>query len=115
MYEDGDSDALYVVGGTVNLTACVFSDAKDDCIDSGSGPGGELLIDACLVDGCFHEGIALSDSANADSTTQDKSVIISRTLVTNAQQGIELGFSTSALRAHISSSLVAGNPVGSVQ
>ena len=38
-YEDTDADGLYIVGGEVNVTHSVFRDAKDDCIDSGTGEG----------------------------------------------------------------------------
>ena len=55
-FEDGDSDALYVVGGEVNVSRSLFAAAKDDCIDSGTGAGGVLRIEDCWIESCFHEG-----------------------------------------------------------
>ena len=55
-FEDGDSDALYVVGGEVNISRSLFATAKDDCIDSGTGAGGVLRIEDCWIESCFHEG-----------------------------------------------------------
>lgn len=60
---------------------------QDDCIDSGTGQGGYLVIEDCYIERCFHEGVALSAQLGAP-----KHVVVKSSLVAHCQQGVELGF-----------------------
>ena len=92
LFRDLDSDGIYVVGGVFNLTHSVFGMCKDDCIDSGTGEGGQLHISSSLFDGCWHEGLALTNRGD-----EPKFVSVKRSTFQNSQQGIEVGWSTPKL------------------
>jgi hypothetical protein len=107
-HEDSDHDAMYIVGGNVSIIKSAVGDAMDDCIDSGTGPGGSLLIKESWVESCFHEGVALSDNGWGIS----KNVRIERSVIRDNQQGIELGFSTHFHTVDVRSSLIIENQIG---
>ena len=75
---------------------------------SGTGSGGQLLIQNSRIEKCSHEGIAISDNGWGVS----KSVIVKNTIVSLCQQGIELGFSTHLLRLFIYNTSFIKNSVG---
>ena len=72
------------------ILGAAVGNAMDDCIDSGTGPGGNLTIRDTYIESCYHEGIALSDNG----FDIPKTVRIEHVIVEDCQQGIELGFST---------------------
>ena len=106
-YSDGDNDAFYIIGGNVSMTDSIFMFSLDDCLDSGSGPNGYLLIQRCWFESCFHEGLGLSNRHDGDKT-----VIIRDSVVLNCQTGIELGCSPHATAVSVEHSLIAQNQVG---
>lgn len=97
---------LYIAGGEVAIQNCTVANAGDDCIDAGSGWGGRLWIDRTVVRDCVHEGIALMNKGGV------KSVIITNTLVSDAQQGIELGCASADTSVVVSHSVVEDCVVG---
>lgn len=48
----------------INFFVTFCHSAQDDCIDSGSGNGGSILIERCWIESCWHEGIALSNAVS---------------------------------------------------
>ena len=107
-YKDSDHDAMYIVGGNVNILKSAVGNAMDDCIDSGTGPGGNLTIRDTYIESCYHEGIALSDNG----FDIPKTVRIEHVIVEDCQQGIELGFSTHLHTISVKNVLFYSNYVG---
>ena len=107
-YEDSDHDAMYIVGGRVTIFQSLVGYAMDDCIDSGTGPGGHLNITNTIIESCYHEGIALSDNG----WNVEKAVLIRNVLVRDNQQGIELGFSTHLHSVDIYDATIMENFIG---
>jgi len=106
-YRDQDNDAIYLSGTNAMISNSMFQYAKDDGIDSGGGEGGTVTIDNCRIEGCFHEGMALSSSAPAVKLHTIKNSVIS-----NCQQGIELGFSSPNHNVIIDNCQINNNYVG---
>lgn len=106
-YRDQDNDAIYIKATDAEILNSVFMNAKDDGIDTGSGEGGEINILACYIESCFHEGIAMSSSSPAVKHHQIKDCIIS-----NCQQGAELGFSSEDHTVTIDNTTFYNNYIG---
>ena len=107
-YKDSDHDAMYIVGGNVSISRSAVGFAMDDCIDSGTGPGGYIKISGTYVQSCYHEGIALSDNG----FNVPKTVYIEQVIVEDCQQGIELGFSTHLHTVYVENVIFSSNYVG---
>ena len=60
------------------MSRSTFGGAKDDCLDSGTGRGGNLRIWGCIFERCFHEGIALSNNDVAPLTQKFRPKIASK-------------------------------------
>ena len=105
-FADNDNDAFYGVGGTMSLFRSVFSFAKDDCFDSGTGSGGDVIAEDCLFENCFHEGVAITNKKG-----KSKHVVIRNCTFSGNQQGIELGWSTTSTQLTVSDSLFSRNQV----
>ncbi len=103
-----DHDGMYIVGGRTIIKDTTVSGAKDDCIDSGTGPGGNIQILNSFVEYCMHEGIAISDNGWGTS----KLIQIDNSIVSHCQQGIELGFSTHLLLLTIKNVTFRTNDIG---
>ena len=105
-YQDDDNDAMYVHGGHVALVRSTFALAVDDCVDSGTGDGGVVLLVASTVHSCFHEGVALSNNG-----ASPKLAVVRDSVVSNSQQGVEMGFSTRQFLAVVEACSVEANGV----
>jgi len=108
-YLDGDNDGLYITGNDSSravIKNSIFMYTKDDCIDSGSSGGGEVIIEDSILEACFHEGVALS---NKDSI---KHQTITNTIIRNCGQGIELGYSSEGHKVLVDHCLLMDNFVG---
>ena len=103
-----DHDGFYIVGGETIIDETTISGASDDCIDSGTGPGGSLKILNSFIEYCMHEGVAISDNGWGIP----KNVVIANSIVTHCQQGIELGFSTHLNRVKLVNVTFIHNDVG---
>lgn len=106
-YRDNDNDGLYLNAIDANISDCVFMYTKDDGIDSGGDKGGIVNISNCVFEACFHEGLALS---SVDPV--EKYHTISSCLITNCQQGIELGFSSSNHYVLVDNCTISDNYIG---
>eukprot|EP01125_Pyxidicula_operculata_P005732 TRINITY_DN2002_c0_g1_i3.p1 TRINITY_DN2002_c0_g1~~TRINITY_DN2002_c0_g1_i3.p1 ORF type:complete len:967 (-),score=93.24 TRINITY_DN2002_c0_g1_i3:13-2913(-) len=104
---DEDNDAIYISGGETNIFESVFMNAKDDCIDSGSGPGGLLTVKNSLIESCFHEGVAINHH-----TGNTKNVQLSFTIINDCQQGYELGTSQYFAWVRADNCLFVDNEIG---
>lgn len=106
-YHNEDNDALYISGSSATINNSVFMYAKDDGIDSGGSEGGQISITECRIEACFHEGLALS---SADPAVKTHHII--NTTVSNCQQGIELGYSSSKHKVFIENCRLNNNYIG---
>lgn len=106
-YCDEDNDGLYIYGSNIALSNCIFMNAKDDGLDSGSDAGGEIIVRNCIFESCFHEGVALSSIEPAI-----KSHKFVNCLFQNCQQGLELGYSSSGHKVEVDSCIFKNNFVG---
>ncbi|MGF7137755.1 right-handed parallel beta-helix repeat-containing protein [Roseimarinus sediminis] len=106
-YRNEDNDALYISGSSATISHSVFMYAKDDGIDSGGSEGGKISISGCRIEACFHEGLALSSTNPAVKTHT-----IINTTVSNCQQGIELGYSSSQHEVYIENCHLNNNYIG---
>jgi hypothetical protein len=106
-YKDNDNDALYINACDATISNSIFMHAKDDGIDSGGNDGGNVSIDNCAIEACFHEGIAMSSKNPAVKNHR-----ITNCIVSNCQQGIELGFSSPKHQVTIENCTIKNNYVG---
>eukprot|EP01138_Halocafeteria_seosinensis_P013887 gb/GECG01014180.1/.p1 GENE.gb/GECG01014180.1/~~gb/GECG01014180.1/.p1 ORF type:complete len:638 (+),score=49.06 gb/GECG01014180.1/:1-1914(+) len=104
---DNDNDAFYGVGGFMKFTHSVFSSAKDDCVDSGTGTGGDITAEDCIFENCFHEGVAITNKPGLYKTVK-----LLGCLFAGNQQGLELGWSTNHTTVTAFGSNFASNLVG---
>ena len=100
-FADFDNDGFYLTGGAHYLTNSLIGWVKDDGIDSGSGSAGSVTVVDCWIESCFHEGLAWSE---------DRTAIVTGTVVLNCGQGIETGFGTPEVV--VSNSLSTANLIG---
>jgi hypothetical protein len=107
VFRDEDNDALYLDYSNARIKNSTFMFTKDDGIDSGGSDGGEISVDNCWFDSNFHEGLALSSV-----TPAIKNHRITNCTVTNCQQGIELGYSSSNHSVYIDNCLLEANEIG---
>ncbi len=106
-YKNDDNDALYINACDAHISNSIFMHAKDDGIDSGGNDGGNVTINGCAIEACFHEGIALSSKNPAI-----KNHHITNCIVSNCQQGIELGFSSQNHEVTIENCTIKNNYIG---
>ena len=107
-YKDSDHDAMYIVGGNVSISRSAVGFAMDDCIDSGTGPGGYIKISESYVQSCYHEGIALSDNG----FDVPKTVYIEQVIVEDCQQGIGVRFQYPFTHGFVEDVIFSSNYVG---
>lgn|GEM_PF-772693 len=88
-YRDADNDALYLSASDAQIENTIFMYAKDDGLDSGDTPGGNITLTNCRFEACFHEGAALSSGNDAV-----KNHTFTNCIFTNCGQGLELGYSS---------------------
>jgi hypothetical protein len=103
-----DNDALYIAGGSVRIVDTVIVRAGDDCIDAGSDHFGHLYVHNCWVEACRHEGIALSNTGQNSVAFS----LVTHTVISHCQQGIELGFSSAGHLAYVERCTLSHNVVG---
>jgi hypothetical protein len=106
-FQDEDNDALYISASDAVIENSQFMYAKDDGIDSGGGEGGTIIIRDSRIEACFHEGIALSSN---EPVVKRHHII--NTIVSNCQQGIELGYSSSGHEVLIENCSIFNNYIG---
>ncbi|MDA3929554.1 MAG: right-handed parallel beta-helix repeat-containing protein [Prolixibacteraceae bacterium] len=107
IFQDDDNDGLYLNQTNAHISNSMFMYTKDDGIDSGGNEGGEVTIDNCVFEACMHEGLALSSVSPAT-----KLHTISNCLITNCQQGVELGFSSENHSVIIDNCEISNNYIG---
>ena len=108
IFAENDNDGLYISGGDATISNTTIMYTKDDGIDTGGGNrSGDITIENCWIDSCFHEGIALSNNG-----TRTKKQRIINTVVTNCQQGIELGYSSPSHDIKVRHCLFMNNGIG---
>jgi hypothetical protein len=88
-YQDEDNDGLYIHDCDANIMHSVFMYAKDDGLDSGASPGGEITISHTRFESNFHEGAALSSGRDVI-----KNHYLKHCLFMDNGQGLELGYSS---------------------
>lgn len=106
LFEDGDNDALYLVGGIHGFTNTLFGWTKDDGVDSGGTDNGttgfgQLDYQSCWFEAMFHEGNSLSGYKN---------VYARDTVYLDCGQGIEDGYN--APTGRVDHCLFVANQVG---
>jgi hypothetical protein len=84
VFEDGDHDCLYIIGGTHGFTNTLFGWTKDDGVDSGGSGGGNLEFRNCWFEGIFHEANSLSGVGKVVNHSHD--------VIVNCGQGLESGY-----------------------
>lgn len=102
----------------VCVSAC---SPQDDCLDSGTGAGGEVFVSHSILTHALHECVALScveeggstEEGQADTDTHTpKRVWVRHSLLSYCQQGMEVGFSNAGLRVCVSECIIAGCGIG---
>ncbi len=107
LYQDVDNDGLYINDSDATITNSVFMYAKDDGLDSGASPGGEITISNTRFESNFHEGAALSSGNGVI-----KNHYISHCLFTDNGQGLELGYSSENHNVYADSCSFIHNGIG---
>jgi len=107
VYQDVDNDGLYINDTDATITNSVFMYAKDDGLDSGASPGGEITINNTRFESNFHEGAALSSGNGVV-----KNHYISHSLFMDNGQGMELGYSSENHNVYADSCSFIRNGIG---
>eukprot|EP01061_Rhynchopus_euleeides_P026944 TRINITY_DN43864_c0_g1_i1.p1 TRINITY_DN43864_c0_g1~~TRINITY_DN43864_c0_g1_i1.p1 ORF type:complete len:553 (+),score=141.64 TRINITY_DN43864_c0_g1_i1:182-1660(+) len=108
-YIDEDNDALYLTGGDHTVSGSVLAFTADDGIDTGTPSGvkkdgGVLKIRDTIIDAAQHEGLAISGV--------DRAISLENSVVRRCQQGVEMGYSSSATAADVSHTVLEENLIG---
>jgi hypothetical protein len=107
IYLDEDNDAIYVNASDVKFSNSMFMYTKDDGIDTGGSGGGTVEINSCRIEACFHEGVSMSSK-----NLVVKSHSIRNTIISNCQQGVELGYSSPNHKVSIVNCTFQDNYIG---
>ena len=107
IYQDVDNDGLYIHDCDADIEFSVFMYAKDDGLDSGASPGGEITIRNTRFESNFHEGAALSSGRGVI-----KNHYIKNCLFLDNGQGLELGYSSEDHHVYADSCRFIRNGIG---
>lgn len=106
-YLDLDNDGLYINDCDADIQFSIFMYAKDDGLDSGASPGGEITISHTRFESNFHEGAALSSGRGVI-----KNHHLKHCLFMDNGQGLELGYSSEDHHVYADSCQFIRNGIG---